>query len=72
MTEKEMKYRIKKTKKDEITNKKCLPNWRWFLLTIFMTKWQKESHRLASVALYRMISRLFIASERSNVMLFAP
>lgn len=71
MTEKEMKYRIKKTKKDEMTYKKCLPNWRWFLLTFFMTKWHKKSHRRWSVALYRKMLRLLIASKWSNMMLFA-
>ena len=72
MTEKSMQDGMKKTSSTEMTYKKCLTKWLWILLTELLTKWQKESHRLASVALYRMILRLFIASKWSDMMFFAP
>lgn len=72
MTEKSMQDGIKKTIYNEMSYKKCLTKWLRILLTELLTKWQKESHRLASVALYRMILRLFIATKWSDMMFFAP
>lgn len=72
MKEKYMQDGIKKTSSTEMSYKKCLQIWQKILLTELLTKWQKESHRLASVAQYRKMLRLFIASEGSNMMFFAP